>query len=161
MSIRSTKSLYGLIPSRYQGVTIVILPVWKFAAKRFLVGATRDFEDVMPVIVAFSADFMSTLFISVCISTSGSVLFSLLFIASDLAQMLSEFRELHGNAKGLSQILDDRRKSRDLLHRTQQDSEGTDLLTILLDTTRNSSAQQEAQFEGVRLWACLPHPLTL
>ncbi|KAJ8578743.1 hypothetical protein ON010_g461 [Phytophthora cinnamomi] len=59
------KLLFQQVPDGYRGVAVVILPIWKFAAKQFMVSSTRRLEDIMPLAVAFCVDFLSTLFIAV------------------------------------------------------------------------------------------------
>ncbi|KAG3051286.1 hypothetical protein PI125_g26309 [Phytophthora idaei] len=80
------KALYDLIPSMYRGVTVMVLPIWRFGAKYFMVNATRNLENFMPQIVTFTVDLYSALFISVCMSSAGSVYLSALIIAADIGQ---------------------------------------------------------------------------
>ncbi|KAG6956703.1 hypothetical protein JG687_00010441 [Phytophthora cactorum] len=117
------KVLYNCIPVGYRGGVVLVLPIWRFAAKHFIVHATRDLEDIVPESVAFLVDFFSSLFVSVCMSSSGPFYLSFLFIATDLVQILLEIRELSDNAK-------------------------------------EPGAFQAKSLKSVRLWACLPHPLT-
>ncbi|EGZ25991.1 hypothetical protein PHYSODRAFT_326944 [Phytophthora sojae] len=77
------KVLYSFVPSSYRSV----------------------------VFVAFSVDFFGTLFVSVCMYTSGSLYLSGLFIVADVGQSLLEFREIHANAQLLMGSLQDRRAS--------------------------------------------------
>ncbi|KAE9330860.1 hypothetical protein PF008_g15644 [Phytophthora fragariae] len=64
------KLLFERIPVEYRGVAVIILPIWKLASKQFIVSSSRKLEDLMPVLVAFSVDFLSTLFIAACMSAS-------------------------------------------------------------------------------------------
>ncbi|GMF24105.1 unnamed protein product [Phytophthora fragariaefolia] len=152
------KALYDIIPQTYRGTVLFALPIWKFAAKRFVVHATRDLEDFIPEIVAFSVDFFSALFLSVCMSTSSSIYLTGLFIMTDVGQSFLEFREIRNNAATLSLVL------RHL--RSKSDGPGNkehDLLKIILDVSRNPSAFQVASLDGARLWSnprnVLPEPL--
>ncbi|KAG6960308.1 hypothetical protein JG688_00009669 [Phytophthora aleatoria] len=133
------KVLYDFVPVAYRGVVVLVLPIWRFAAKHLIVYATRDLEDIMPESVAFLVDFFSSLFVSVCMSSSGPFYLSFLFIASDLVQIVLEIRELSDNANVLLQ----------LIRQQQADSTTKDSCTTKLTKS----------LESVRLWACLPHPL--
>lgn len=55
-------------------------------------------EDFIPEIIAFSVDFLSALFVSACISASGPIYLSVLFIGADIGQVMLEFREVRANA---------------------------------------------------------------
>lgn len=101
------KVLYDLIPVTYRGVIVVLLPAWKFAAKHFMVRSTRDFEDVMPVLVTLAVDFLCTIFISVCMSSTQSISSMLLFVAVNIGQSLLEFRAMSANGKALRELLDE------------------------------------------------------
>ncbi|POM59438.1 hypothetical protein PHPALM_31838 [Phytophthora palmivora] len=153
------KVFYEFVPEQYRGAVVIVLPVWKFAAKMFLLRSIREVEDYIPTLVAITVDFLSTLFISVCMSTSGSIYFTILLITADIAESVLDYRELRLNATVLISLLDDRNKS---LKRTQRDiqSESTDLTAIVLEITRNPSDFNLATLDRVRLYACLPHPLT-
>ncbi|KAG6955214.1 hypothetical protein JG687_00011360 [Phytophthora cactorum] len=85
--------LYDVMARSYRGIVVIILPIWKFAAKRFAVRMIHELE-VVPELVAFSVDFFSALFVSVCMSTSGSFHLAALFIAVDLLFALMKFRVL-------------------------------------------------------------------
>ncbi|KAF1791088.1 hypothetical protein GQ600_7098 [Phytophthora cactorum] len=152
------KALYDLTPSMYRGVTVMVLPIWKFGAKYIMVNATRDLEDFIPQIVTFTVDLYSALFISVCMSSAGSVYLSALFIAADFGQALLEFREVRANANVLVSLLHDRQLSRNF-SQTSTPSETTDLLAMVLTVTRDPSASNITSMHGARLRACLPHPL--
>ncbi|KAG6966235.1 hypothetical protein JG687_00004969 [Phytophthora cactorum] len=104
------KVLYEAVPVAYQIIVVAILPIVKFAAKHFLLHPLRELVDVMPVLVAFSVDFMTTLFIAVCMSTSGSLTMTILFIAADFMQSWLEFREMRNVVKNSGDL---RRKSLD------------------------------------------------
>ncbi|KAF1783294.1 hypothetical protein GQ600_9607 [Phytophthora cactorum] len=149
------KVLYDFIPVAYRGGVILVLPIWRFAAKHFVVYAIRDLEDIIPGSVAFLVDFFSSLFVSVCMSSSGPFYLSFLFIASDLVQIVLEIRELSDNANVLLQLI--RQQQADS---TTKDSCTTKLLTTILDVIKESGAFQTKSLESVRLWACLPQSLT-
>lgn len=163
------KALYDLIHPSYRGVVLLVLPMWKFGAKRFVVHATRDLEDFMPELVAFSVDFFSALFLSVCMSTSGSIYLSGLFIAADVGQSLLECREVRNNALTLLQLLDNRRSTKQRLRNKNGGThsskvyEDSGILKIILDVARNPSAYQVTTLDGARLWSnprnILPEPL--
>ncbi|KAG7378657.1 hypothetical protein PHYPSEUDO_009787 [Phytophthora pseudosyringae] len=135
------KVLYEFVPKHYRAVVVVVLPFWRLAAKQIMVRATREVEDFMPQIVAFYIDFYSTLFISVCMSTSGSMYLSALFITADVAQSLLEIREARANAATLLQLAQDRQASQIYLsHKNSHDShtsESVDLLQLILSVTRD------------------------
>eukprot|EP00644_Phytophthora_capsici_P002794 jgi/Phyca11/124800/e_gw1.55.168.1 len=137
------KVLYDLIPHGYRGAVVFVLPIWKFGAKRFVVHATRDLEDFIPELVAFSVDFFSALFLSVCMTTSGSIYLSALFISADICQVLLEFREVQNNSNTLLRLVNNRR---DTTKRLQDNSENVALLAIILGVARNPSG-----FRGLQL----------
>ncbi|KAJ8575007.1 hypothetical protein ON010_g4207 [Phytophthora cinnamomi] len=132
------KLLFQRIPEGYRSVAVVILPIWKFAAKRFIVGNTRRLEDIMPLAVAFCADFLSTLFIA----------------------SLLEFRAMSANRKALFKLLDERRNSRTLTRKKFDSLDTASLLVIILEAMQKSASLPPKSLERVRLWACLPYPLT-
>ncbi|OWZ23649.1 hypothetical protein PHMEG_0001454 [Phytophthora megakarya] len=146
------KAVYDLVPAVFRGGALIALPLWKFAAKHFIMYCSRELEDFMPVIVALSVDLFSALFVSVCISTSGSLYLSVLFIATDVGQGLLEFREVRENSMSVL----------DILHNTASTdtAKKSDLLERLVGVTRNPSAFDVVSLKRVRLWACLPHPMT-
>ncbi|KAG2888980.1 hypothetical protein PC119_g24503 [Phytophthora cactorum] len=109
------KVLYDQLPVKYQGCAIIILPVWKFAAKHLVIRASRELEVFIPKTVALSADFVSSLFVTVCISTSGSLYLTVAFIIVDLGQSMLEFREVHANANVVLDLHRERRQSREYL----------------------------------------------
>ncbi|ETM98890.1 hypothetical protein PPTG_24530, partial [Phytophthora nicotianae INRA-310] len=59
---------------------MLLLPLWKFAAKKYVGRTMRELEDYIPQIVGFNVDYFSTLFVSVCMFSSGSVLMTVLAI---------------------------------------------------------------------------------
>ncbi|KAG7390140.1 hypothetical protein PHYPSEUDO_008594 [Phytophthora pseudosyringae] len=157
------KVLYSHVPLAYRSIVVIILPIWKFAAKCFVVRSSRQLEDYMPELVAFSVDFFGTLFVSVCMYTSGSIYLSGLFILANLSQSLLEFREVHSNAKIVLELLEDRRATQDCLPRKKgrrlSRFGNAELLTMLIAITRNPRAYNVKCLHGARLWSCLPHPI--
>ncbi|EGZ11312.1 hypothetical protein PHYSODRAFT_520068 [Phytophthora sojae] len=110
-------------------------------------------EDYVPGIVAFNVDYFSTLFVSVCMSSSGSVTVSVLAIFTDVLLSALEFREVRKNADILYKSLQNH-KNWSYNHLSHQGSEN--LLSLTLEVARNPEARN---LPGVRLWACNPHPL--
>ncbi|KAG6946354.1 hypothetical protein JG687_00016752 [Phytophthora cactorum] len=102
------KVLYEAVPAATKFIVVAILPIVKFAAKHFLILSLHELVDVMPVFVALSVDFMTTLFIAVCMSTSGSLTMTILIIAADFMQSWLEFREIINVVKNSGDL---RRKS--------------------------------------------------
>ncbi|ETO77474.1 hypothetical protein F444_07346 [Phytophthora nicotianae P1976] len=125
------KVLYDSVPLAYRGGVILVLPVWRFAAKHFIIYVSRDLEDIIPESVAFLVDFFSPLFVSVCMSSSGPFYLSFLFIAADLSQILLELRELSGNAKVVLQLIGP--QLQDPIHPRSSTPEPTTLLTVIID----------------------------
>lgn len=168
MTLGVVYPLYKLVylgtSENYRSGVILGLPLWRFGAKHFIMWANRDMEDFLPGIVTFSVDFYNALFVSLFMSTSGSVLVSALFILLDLSQSLLEFHEVRANAKSVLKLLQDRRSSRQRLKRTASrllsSSETAELMTIILAVTRNLSTFHTKSLGNTRLWACLPHVLT-
>ncbi|ETI48735.1 hypothetical protein F443_07274 [Phytophthora nicotianae P1569] len=152
------KVLYDSVPLAYRGGVILVLPVWRFAAKHFIVYVSRDLEDIIPESVAFLVDFFSSLFVSVCMSSSGPFYLSFLFIAADLSQILLELRELSGNAKVVLQLIGP--QLQDPIHPRSSTPEPTTLLTRILGATKEPRAFRAESMGPVRVWACLPHSLT-
>ncbi|ETL77836.1 hypothetical protein F442_09650 [Phytophthora nicotianae P10297] len=150
------KVLYEAVPVEFKTVVVVILPIVKFAAKHFLVLALHELVDVMPVLVALSVDFMTTLFIAVCMSTSGSLTLTILFITADFIQSWLEFREMRTNSRALLRLVNDRRNSKN----RPDLPKAKDLLSIIINVVKNSGDLRRKSLETVRLWACLPHSLT-
>ncbi|KUF86707.1 hypothetical protein AM587_10008582 [Phytophthora nicotianae] len=146
------KVLYGSVPVAYRGVVVLVLPIWRFAAKQFSVYATRDLEDIMPESAAFFVDFFSSLYISACMSSPAPLYLNFLFIATDLGHILLEIRELSYNAKAVQQYI-----RQELTGSMHQVPELKNILTIILQAIKKTNA---CRTESVRLWACLPHPLT-
>lgn len=157
------KVLYRVVPVTYRGGVILVLPAWRFAGKHFIMWAMRDLEDFLPQIVAFTVDFFSALFVSACMSTSGPLYLSVLFIALDLLQAVLEFREVRANATSVVRLLHDRRASREYMKptnsRRRSNTDVDDLVLMILAVTRNPSVFNVTSLQGVRLRACLPHPL--
>ncbi|KAE9105369.1 hypothetical protein PF010_g13042 [Phytophthora fragariae] len=123
--------------------------------------ASRGLEDYIPVIVAVTVDFFSALFVSVCISSSGSILLSALLIAVDLGQIMLEFREVKDNSKTVLALWQDLQVStQDNKTSIPGNSDSTYLLTRILAVTRNPAAFDIVSLKRTRLWACLPHPIT-
>lgn len=116
--------VFDFAPVSARGIVILLLPMWKFAAKHLIVKAIRDLEDFIPELVAFTVDFFSALFVSACMTTSGSVYLSAMFIIADVGQSLLEFNEVRGNAKVLMQLLRSRRESQ-----TRSQKKKTDVRT--------------------------------
>ncbi|KAF1780152.1 hypothetical protein GQ600_27295 [Phytophthora cactorum] len=145
--------LYDVMARSYRGIVVIILPIWKFAAKRFAVRMIHELE-VVPELVAFSVDFFSALFVSVCMSTSGSFHLAALFIAVDLLFALMKFRVLQKNEKVLRQLLQDRRR---YLSSKLTKSEPSGLLSMILEVVRTPRAYRVTSLDRVRLWASPPH----
>ncbi|GMF27726.1 unnamed protein product [Phytophthora fragariaefolia] len=154
------KVLHELIPVKYREVAVVILPIWKFGAKRFIVSNTRQLEDLIPLVVALSVDLFCSPFIAVCMSTSRSISFTLLFVAVNVGQSLLEIRAMHANGEALLKLLDERRNSRPRIQRSFDTSDISNLLTIILDATQTCASLLPKSLEQVRLWACQPYSLT-
>ncbi|KAG6942933.1 hypothetical protein JG687_00018777 [Phytophthora cactorum] len=156
------KVLYDQLPVKYQGCAIIILPVWKFAAKHLVIRASRELEVFIPKTVALSADFVSSLFVTVCISTSGSLYLTVAFIIVDLGQSMLEFREVHANANVVLDLHRERRQSREYLtiKKESESSVSDNLMATIIAVTRNPSAFNISSLSSARLRACLPHPIT-
>ncbi|CEG40586.1 uncharacterized protein PHALS_10775 [Plasmopara halstedii] len=152
------KALYDVIPLTYRNFTVIMLPIWKFGAKYLVISATRELEDIMPQTLSFTVDLYSSLFMSVCMSSAGSLLLSTSFIAADLGLTLLEFRELRYNAFIVVQLLNQQSTSQDSTQ-TALPTESPDLLAMILSVTRDPYAYNIRSMRGVRLNACLPHPL--
>ncbi|GMF24097.1 unnamed protein product [Phytophthora fragariaefolia] len=144
-------------------IIILLLPLWKFAAKHLIVKAIRELEDFIPELVAFTVDFFSALFVSACMTTSGSIYLSVMFIVGDVGQSLLEFNEVRANAVTLLQLLRSRRESqaRSPKRKSQsaERSEDIDLVAMILYVARNPGSFHEASMRPARLFACLPHSL--
>ncbi|EGZ17541.1 hypothetical protein PHYSODRAFT_504013 [Phytophthora sojae] len=125
-----------------------------------MVRSVRDMEDFIPGIVAMTVDFFSALFVSTVMSTTGSVYLSVLFIAADLGQSLLEFREVRMNAKIVFELLQDLKKKSSRCGRLAKNPDNCNLPTLILSVARDPNAFHVVSFEGVRLTACCPHPLT-
>ncbi|ETL39138.1 hypothetical protein L916_09464 [Phytophthora nicotianae] len=158
------KLLYESVPDVYKGGALVVLPLWKFAAKHYIIWASRELEDFIPVIVAMTVDFFSAMFVSVCISSSGSLYLSFLFIAVDVGQTMLEFREVRTNAQTVLDLIENRYGSTASVHydneNSASDSDTTKLLPKILAITRNPVAFSVTSLKRIRLCACLPHPIT-
>ncbi|EEY62004.1 uncharacterized protein PITG_13989 [Phytophthora infestans T30-4] len=124
--------------------------------------ASRELEDFIPEIVALSADFVSSLFVAVCISTSSSLYLAAGFIIVDVGQSMLEFREVQDNANVLLSLHQERRQSKEYLgiKNPIKASESDSLLTTMLAVTRNPSSYNIRSLSSARLRACLPHPIT-
>ncbi|GMF27588.1 unnamed protein product [Phytophthora fragariaefolia] len=156
------ETIYRIVPEQYRVIALVVLPIWKLGAKHFVIRVTYELEDFIPEMVAFTVDFFSALFVSVCISSGGSIHLSMLFIAADVAQVVIEFQEVRTNAKTVLKLLQCQLKptfqhQRDL---TEKVSISNNLVEMLLAVTRNPKAFHVVLMRDIRLWACLPHPLT-
>ncbi|ETP35021.1 hypothetical protein F442_16738 [Phytophthora nicotianae P10297] len=121
------KVLYAFAPAKSQGFVMLLLPVWKFVAKKYVGRAMRELEDYIPQIVGFNVDYFSTFFVSVCMFSSGSVLMTVLAIVVDIAFSLLEYRELQTNANTVYNLLRDN-KNWSKSHLCNHTSE--DLLTL-------------------------------
>ncbi|KAL7686171.1 hypothetical protein Plhal304r1_c028g0093851 [Plasmopara halstedii] len=153
------KALYDFTHPKYRNYTVIALLIWKFGAKYLMISASRELEDLIPQTLAFTVDLYSSLFMSVCMSSAGSLLLSALLIAADLGLTLLEFRELRANAFVVVQLLNEKRLSQGSLQSAIL-SESPDLLAMILEVTRDPCASNIVSMRGVRLHACLPHPLT-
>ncbi|GMF30555.1 unnamed protein product [Phytophthora lilii] len=122
----------------------------------------RDIEDFLPEIVAFTVDFFSSLFISACMSSSGSLYIPAMFIAVDLVHVMLEFWEVRMNSRVVLKLFQDRRASKDRLpNRTASDLEKNELLALMITEAHNlSECVRGRTLKGARHWASLPHPLT-
>ncbi|KAL8015660.1 hypothetical protein Plhal710r2_c030g0113311 [Plasmopara halstedii] len=152
------KALYDLIPLQYRKFTILMLPIWKFGAKYVVIGATRELEDFMPQLLSFTVDLYSSLLMSVCMSSAGSLFLSSLFIVVDVGQTILKFHELRANAFVVVQLLNQQRLSQGFLQ-SESSTESLELLAMILVVTRDPCASNIVSMRGVRLHACLPHPL--
>ncbi|KAG2820042.1 hypothetical protein PC116_g12785 [Phytophthora cactorum] len=152
------KVLYDFVPVAYRGVVIFVLSLWKLAAKYFIVYATHDLDDIIPESGAFLVDFFSSLFVSECMSSSGPLYLSFLFIVSDLVQLTLETRELKDNANTLLQLI--RQELAGRKHRRSCTPETPQLLATILNVIREPGAFPTKSLESARPWACVPHSLT-
>ncbi|KAG7390143.1 hypothetical protein PHYPSEUDO_008597 [Phytophthora pseudosyringae] len=155
------KLLYESVPDAYKVGALILLPLWKFAAKHYIMWASRELEDFIPVIVALTVDFFSAMFVSVCISSSGSTYLSMLFIAIDVGQTLLEFREVRVNAKTVLELLETRQESPSDNDIAPSQIQTPSLLSRTVAITRNPGAYSVTSLKRTRLWACLPHPITV
>ncbi|OWZ23644.1 hypothetical protein PHMEG_0001449 [Phytophthora megakarya] len=144
------KLLYEHVPETYKAGALVALPMWRFAAKHFMMWTSRELEDFVPVIIALTVDFFSAMFVSVCISSSSSIYLSVLFIAVDVGQALLEFREVSNNSHTILNLLEGE------TFRTP-----SNLLMRIVAVTRAPSEFGIVSLKRTRLWACLPHPISL
>ncbi|RLN77597.1 hypothetical protein BBJ28_00000437 [Nothophytophthora sp. Chile5] len=154
--------LYDLVPEFYRGlIVVVLLPLWRFAVKHFVIRAMGDLEDFIPQGVAFIVDFFGSLFLSVCMYNSGSIITSAAIIGSDIAQTLLEFHEVRMNAGEVLYLLQEQRTHQDHRHNSyhQNEQDTRDLVTLILSVTRDPKAFNVEAMKGVRLWACLAHPI--
>ncbi|KAF4127579.1 hypothetical protein GN958_ATG23208 [Phytophthora infestans] len=107
--------------------------------------------------VGFDVDYFSTLFVSVCMFSSGSVLVSVLAIVAGMVLSLLEYRELRANASAVYSLL---RYSNSWSKNHLGNHTTDDLLTLLLKMIRDPVAHNVISLPSVRLWACEPHPLS-
>ncbi|KAG7382436.1 hypothetical protein PHYPSEUDO_004867 [Phytophthora pseudosyringae] len=152
------KVLYNFIPPRYQVFVILVLPLWKFGAKKFMIHAVRDLEDFVPQIVAFSVDFFSALFVAVCMFNSVSIVLSVLAIAVDLLLSVFEFRELRSNADMVYNLLQGNEDST-CLYQQSPNKGPPNLLGLLRLLTRDPKRFGLSAVPEVHLWACGLHPI--
>ncbi|KAJ8557000.1 hypothetical protein ON010_g8967 [Phytophthora cinnamomi] len=157
---RLYKVIYGFVPGAYRGIVVIVLPVWRLAAKQFMVRSTREMEDFMPGIVAITVDFFSALFVSTVMSTTGPMYLSVLFIAADLIQSLLEHREVRMNANTVFELLQDLKKGSSRCGSLMENAGTPNLAAFTLAVARDPNAFHISSLEGVRLCACYPHPLT-
>ncbi|GMF39341.1 unnamed protein product [Phytophthora lilii] len=163
------KVLYGFVPVPYHGIAVIILPIWKLAAKHFMVKATRDMEDYIPGNVAMTVDFYSALFVSVCMWTKGSMYLSVFCIAADIGQAFLEYREVQKNAKTVFELLRARHASSERFSRNSSKRwssttlsnilETSKLVNLILEVTPDPHAFHVESLKGVRLRACYSHRL--
>ncbi|KUF77322.1 hypothetical protein AM587_10013169 [Phytophthora nicotianae] len=158
------KILYGFVPVRYRGiVAVLVLPMWRFLARQFIVKLTRGLEDFMAQIVAMTIDLFSALFVSACMSTTTSTYLSMIFIAADIGQSLLEVWDIHLYAKTVLQLL---RSSQHFNGELSKDSPfstnacTSNLVAWILAVTRDPHAFHITSLKDVRLRACCPHPMS-
>ncbi|POM75808.1 Hypothetical protein PHPALM_7039 [Phytophthora palmivora] len=152
------KVLYDCVPVKYQGLAMLVLPIWKFGAKKFVVLSTRGLEDLIPQIVAFIVDFFSALFVSVCMYSSVSITVTVLIIVLDILQTILELREVRVNAQAVKHLM-----YNDDIHLTMKQTQNPEvegLISMILAITRDPKAYTSARMQEVRLWACIPHPIS-
>ncbi|KAL7688136.1 hypothetical protein Plhal304r1_c020g0072601 [Plasmopara halstedii] len=152
------KALHDSLDPTYRKLIVLILPIWKIGAEYIVISATRELEDIIPQTLSFTVDLYSSLFMSVCMSSAGSLLFSISFIVADIGLTLLEFRELRVNAFIVVQLLNQQVISQDSLQ-SAFSTGSPDLLAMILAVTRDPYAYNIISMTGVRLHACLPHPL--
>ncbi|GMF14685.1 unnamed protein product [Phytophthora lilii] len=155
------KVLYDFVPVAYRSIAVIILPIWRLAAKQYMVRSTRDMEDFIPGIVAMSVDFFSALFVSVCMTTQSSMYLSMLFIAADIGQSVLEFQDVRANAGTVIDLLRDRHASSERLKMSSSKHlsltstlKFTRLVDLILEATRDPQAFHITSLKGVRLRAC-------
>ncbi|KAF1778326.1 hypothetical protein GQ600_26835 [Phytophthora cactorum] len=83
---------------------MLLLPIWKFGAKKYVGRSMREMEDYVPQMVAFNVDYFITLFVSVCMYSSGSMQASAVAILVDVVFTLMEFRDLRSDANHLYRV---------------------------------------------------------
>ncbi|KAL7684557.1 hypothetical protein Plhal304r1_c035g0109191 [Plasmopara halstedii] len=152
------KALHDSIYPVYRNFLVLMLPILKFGAKYIAITAIRELEDIIPQTLSFTVDLYSSLFMSVCMSNSVSLLLSISFIVADLGLTLLEFRELRSNAFVVVQLLNQQRIARESMQSALL-TETPDLLAMIIAVTRDPHAHNIVSLRGVRLHACLPHPL--
>ncbi|KAF4033012.1 hypothetical protein GN244_ATG15051 [Phytophthora infestans] len=143
------KVLYTFVPANYQGFVMLLLPVWKFGAQKYVGRAMHELED-------FALDLTSTISVHSS-SPSGSVLVSVLAIVAGMVLSLLEYRELRANASAVYSLL---RYSNSWSKNHLGNHTTDDLLTLLLKMIRDPVAHNVISLPSVRLWACEPHPLS-
>ncbi|KAE8961768.1 hypothetical protein PF011_g29624 [Phytophthora fragariae] len=132
-----------------------MLTIWKYAAKVFAVRMTRQVEDFIPELVAFSVDFFGSLFISVCMSSSNSFYLTALFLGTDVVHLLVKFREISSHEKKILQMLHNRRQTESST--SGQLSEETDLVTMIVRAVQDPKTYRLGSLDEVRIWAEPPH----
>ncbi|KAE9008797.1 hypothetical protein PF005_g11765 [Phytophthora fragariae] len=146
--------LYNLLPPGYRGVVVIILPFWKFGARWFAVRMSRQVEDFIPELVAFSVDFFSSLFISVCMSTSGSFYLTALFMVIDLVHLLVKFRGVCSQERVLLRLFQDKEDSVIKPKEVSQKIDSVELITTLVGIIRDPNV---TSLKRIRLRANPPH----
>jgi hypothetical protein len=111
------------------------------------------------VLVALSVDFFSALFVTVCVSASSSLYLSVLFIAADVLETMLGFQDLRANASSLLKRWHERRTRSHGNYENRSPADKADLISAILAVARDPVRFGITSVEGVRLRACLPHPL--
>jgi hypothetical protein len=145
------KVLCDSVSGRYQRPAMFLLQPWKCLAKKFIVHFTRGLEDFVPEIAAFTVEFFSTLYVSVCLFNSGSVTVAARHRVGCL-QSAVELRELHTNASVVEDLFRDR---------WPVQGGTSDLVALILGVVRVPDDSNIRRLGTVRHWACLPHPISI